>query len=198
MKTANHVPCKKCAELENTIRALRGDVAYRCREERALRETLKVSEEIFRGMLEGFFVCQYHDPGELFCVNANPEAGRLMGVGTEECLGAEFDEIWPNARSQGLTDALLRTVQTGEAFSTEEAYWRKGAVDRLFRLRVFPLSGKRVCVALEEVGEDRKQASGKPKSSDAGLAGTDETTADLRSRIKELEDELARLHAAEL
>ena len=67
----------------------------------------------------------------------------------------------------------------------------------MFRLRAFPLRGKRVCVALVDAGEGRIPKVGSPNNGNDGLVRTDETTAVLKSRIKELEDELERLHEAD-
>ncbi|MBM3298717.1 MAG: hypothetical protein FJY85_02040, partial [Deltaproteobacteria bacterium] len=115
--------------MEKKIRHLRQDVARRIRDVRRTGQLTSLAEEVFQAIPVGLLVCQFQPPGELFCVSANGETGRLTGIDTDKFRGVEFDEIWPDARRQGLTEALLRTVQRGEPLSSYLAYYRKGGVE---------------------------------------------------------------------
>ena len=83
------------------------DITDRKEAEDRLRELLETSSNIVRNIPSGLLVYQYQAPGELFLVNANREATRLTGITVAAWRGQEFDEMWPNARVQGLTQALF-------------------------------------------------------------------------------------------
>ena len=53
--------------------------------------------------------------------------------------------IWPEARSRGLTDALLEVARTGRPFETDSFE----CCDGTFLIRAFALPGEQVAVALE-------------------------------------------------
>jgi two-component system CheB/CheR fusion protein len=58
---------------------------------------------IVQAMPSGLLVFQYQPPSEPFLVNSNPEAARLTGITVEDWRGQECQEMWPNARMQGVT-----------------------------------------------------------------------------------------------
>ncbi|MFH0825680.1 MAG: response regulator [Pseudomonadota bacterium] len=129
------------------------DITDRKAAENKLTELLETSSHIVRNMPSGLLIFQYQAPGELFLVNANNEASRLMDINADEQRGQEFDEMWPNARLQGLTPALLRTMATGEAFAAECAVFKTEDMERFFRLRAFPMPHDLLGLSFEDVTE---------------------------------------------
>lgn len=129
------------------------DITARKAAENNLRELLETSSNIVRNIPSGLLIYQYQAPGELFLVNANPEATRLTGMQVDSWRGQEFDEMWPNARMQGLTQALLRTMATGETFSMQEAVFKTDEIERFFRLRAFSMPGDLLGLWFEDVTE---------------------------------------------
>lgn len=174
--------CKRCAELEKAIETLRCELAAGRSELEASSKSAEIAREVFQSTPSGIVVCQYQPPGELFCLCANPEAIRLTGIDSDAFSGAELDEIWPSARGQGLTQSLVDTAKSGRSLSIDRAYYRNGNRHAVFRLRAVPLGGNRLCVVFEDSGA----------SESAGDREANETKA-LRSRIRDLEEEILRL-----
>lgn len=185
--------CSECAQLKKTIESLRTEIARQRKEAQELRDSVKASNEIFQAIPSGVFVCQYQPPGELFCVSANPEAMKLLGVKRDYCCGVEFDELWPGARGQGLIDGFLRTARTGESFLAETPFYRFGIAKRTFRVRAFWLPGDRIGIAFSDV-TDEKLAEGLLDIASKELEEElKERTFSLTERIKALEEEVQRL-----
>ncbi|GEM_PF-1835850 len=129
------------------------DITDRKEAEGQLRELLETSSNIVQNIPSGLLIYQYQAPGELFLVNANREATRLTGIKVDEWRGQEFDEMWPNARIQGLTQALLRTMATGETFAMECGAFKTDAIERFFRLRAFSMPGDMLGLSFEDITE---------------------------------------------
>jgi len=150
------------------------DITARKAAENNLRELLETSSNIVQNIPSGLLIYQYQAPGELFLVNANREATRLIGMQVDSWRGQEFDEMWPNARMQGLTQALLRTMSTGETFSMEEAVFKTDEIERFFRVRAFSMPGDLLGLWFEDVTE-LKQIQGliRRDSTDNSVAAAD-------------------------
>ncbi|MEJ2718010.1 MAG: PAS domain-containing protein [Deltaproteobacteria bacterium] len=129
------------------------DITERRQSEEALRELLETSANIVQSIPSGLLIYQYQAPGELFLVNANREAARLTGIAADEWRGHELDEMWPDARTQGLMEAFLRTMETGEIFRREDGIFKKDEVERFFRIRAFRMPGSMLGVSFEDVTE---------------------------------------------
>jgi two-component system, sensor histidine kinase len=138
-------------ELTNANENLRRQLADSQREIDGLRRMLQVSADVIQGIPAGLFLFQYQHPGELFFLNCNPEATRLTGLGQEDCRGVELDEIWPNARSQGLTDAFLDAARSGTPFDASKALYRNSKIERILRVKAFAIPGERLGVAFLEL-----------------------------------------------
>jgi len=63
----------------------------------------------------------------------------------------ELDELWPSARRQGLTEALLNTAKTGATFETEDVHFQRGDIQRVFNLRALRVAQTLLIVALEDI-----------------------------------------------
>ncbi|MBI5572040.1 MAG: response regulator [Desulfomonile tiedjei] len=195
---------KSKEELLNELKELRKRVTDRTRSERrykhadgTARELLETSVDMFVAMPCGLFVYQYQPPNELFLLNGNPEAKRLTGIGVEEWRGEEFDEMWPNARSHGLTAAFLKTMETGQRFETDDGIFRTGAMERVFRIQAFRMPVDRLGVTFEPVPAAR---SAKILGFRAGRQGgslQEDRGREYQDTVDELQDELARRKSAE-
>ena len=186
--------CKRCAELEKAIETLRCELAAGRSELEVSSKSAEIAREVFQSIPSGIVVCQYQPPGELFCLCANPEAIRLTGIDSDAFSGAELDEIWPSARGQGLTQSLVDTAKSGRSLSIDRAYYRNGNRHAVFRLRAVPFGGNRLCVAFEDSGASESAGGTLAAQSLKGRGDREanETKA-LRSRIRDLEEEILRL-----
>jgi PAS domain-containing protein len=186
-------PCKRCAELEKAVAALKSQLAADDNELETSSRSAEILREIFQCIPSGIVVCQYQPPGELFCLFANPEAIRLTGIDSDAFAGAELDEIWPSARSQGLTQSLADTAKSGRRLAIDRAYYSNRNRHAIFRLRAVPLARYRVCVAFEDFEASKSfgaQAPQTAKEHEDRNAGEIEA---LRWKIRELQAEVLRL-----
>jgi PAS domain S-box-containing protein len=129
------------------------DVTQRRKAEEALRESLQTSADIVASIPSGLFIYRYEEPDRLILTGSNPEAELLTGIKLSEWEGQEFNNIWPQAKSEGLTEKFLAVVQTGQTFSTESLHYEDNRVRGSFRVRAFSLEGKKLGVAFENITE---------------------------------------------
>jgi len=111
----------------------------------------RTAADVVREIPSGLFVYQYCPPASLTLQSANPAAERLTGLVAASALGREFDAIWPEARSRGLTDALLEVARTGRPFEAPAFEYRDERTAGAFLIRAFALPRNRVAVAFENV-----------------------------------------------
>jgi PAS domain S-box-containing protein len=128
----------------------------RARAEKALKESLQTSADIVRAIPSGLFTYRYEPPDRLILLDGNPEAERLTGIGAEEWRGKEFNEIWPQARGSGVTEAYLRVMETGDMFETEDLHYQDERLGGAYRIRAFPMPGSRLGVAFEDITKRRQ------------------------------------------
>jgi PAS domain S-box-containing protein len=126
-------------------------------ERRRAEDELKTSAEIVRAIPSGLFIYQYEPPDRLILLHGNSEAEELTGIQLSQWHGREFNEIWPQAQSSGVTKAFLNVLKTGKIFETEDLYYKDTRMEGAFKLRVFPMPKKRLGVAFESILE-RKRA----------------------------------------
>jgi PAS domain S-box-containing protein len=119
---------------------------------------LHMSAEIVRFIPSGLFIYQYQPPDRLILLDGNPAAETLTGMCVAEWRGREFNEIWPEARRQGITDHCLRVLATGQTYETESLLYEDERLSGYFRLRAFAISGQRLGVTFENMTEMKKVA----------------------------------------
>jgi len=132
------------------------DITERKKAEEALRNSLQTSHDIVEAIPSGLLLYQYEPEDKLILLDGNPEAKRLTGINLKECIGKEFNEIWPQAKQAGITDAYLNVAKTGQPFESEELYYEDRNLKRIFRVRVFQLPQNRLASAFENVAERKK------------------------------------------
>lgn len=146
------------------------DIRERKEAEQALQESLQTSDDIVNSIPTGLFIYQFEAPNKLILLNGNPESEKLTGVKVKDWIGREFDEIWPEAKKRGITDAYLKVMETGKTFSTEDLYYKDQSLEGAFRIRAFRIPGERLAVAFENI-TGHKQAEDALKESEASLRG---------------------------
>jgi signal transduction histidine kinase len=141
---------ERTVELERINEELRRQFVELQREEKTLRHMVKASADIIQAIPCGLLLFQYQPPGELFFLSCNAEAKRLMALNSDDCRGSELAEIWPNAWRHGLTEAFLTAAQRDEPFETDRAYFCRGRIERILKVRAFSMPGNRLGVAFED------------------------------------------------
>jgi len=120
--------------------------------ERSIHETgNKTSQDIVNHIPAGLFIYQYNPPNRLVLDFANPQAERLTGITLDQWRGCEFNEIWPEARKLGITDAILSPLRTGRDLVTEEISYKDGRISGAYKVWTFFLPGQRLGVAFEDI-----------------------------------------------
>lgn len=151
---------ERTADLARINDELLTEIVQRKEAEDKLKELLETFSNIVKNIPSGLLIYQYQAPKELFLVNVNREATRLTGITVDTWRGQEFDEMWPNARIQGLTPALLNTMATGETFAMECAVFKTDDIERFLRLRAFSMPGDLLGLTFEDITEFKQMERG--------------------------------------
>lgn len=152
-------------------------VARDITERKRAEELQRASAEIVRTIPSGLFIYQYEAPDRLVLLDSNPAAERLTGIKADEWRGKEFDEIWPQARYIGLTDAFLNAAKSRETYESEEIYYKDERFEAVFRARAFHMPGESLGVAFEDITE-RKRAEASLRESEQKYRAIFETSQD--------------------
>lgn len=165
-------------------------------EHKQAEEKLQTMGDIVRAMPSGLFIYQYEPPDRLVLFDGNPATANLTGINIDEWRGREFNEIWPKAREDGLTEKFLNVMHTGKTFETKDLYYKDNRLEGIFNFRVFPMPGNRLGVALENIIE-RKRAEEilKEKENELSLKAKnlEEVNTALRVLLKEREKDRAEI-----
>jgi PAS domain S-box-containing protein len=160
LNVASHVLKEVPAPARNTLEAIAAEIGStirRLRTEAALKDSLQTSADIVNSIPSGLFLYQFVEPDRLFLIESNPEAERLTSVSAQEYRDKEFDEIWPNAKTDGLKDAFLGPFRNDKNFETEDVHYKDDRLEGAYRTRTFKMPGNKLGVAFEDI-TDRKQA----------------------------------------
>ncbi|MDX9973037.1 MAG: CHASE4 domain-containing protein [FCB group bacterium] len=132
------------------------DITDRVADEQALRESLRTTADIVRAIPSGLLTFRYEAPARFVLLDCNPEAERLTGFSLEQCRGREFRELWPGNGAHVALRLLKRVVTTGRVYETEAFQHSSGKSKWAFRVRAFPLPGRKLAVAFEDILERRQ------------------------------------------
>lgn len=154
------------------------DITERKKVEEALQASLKTASDLIYSTPYGLFIYQYEKPDRLILVSGNPEAERLTGIKIDDWIGKENNEIWPEARKTGVTDAYLKVMKTGETYETEDLYYKDEKLEGVFSIRAFRLPDEKLCVSFENVTE-RKNVERALQSSEEKYRSLIESSDDL-------------------
>lgn len=132
------------------------DISERKKAEKEIHELLETSLNIFNYSPSGMFLYQYEETDRLVLLEGNPEAERLTGLNIDNWKGKEFNEIWPNAKSEGITDDYLTAYHTGNIFESEDTQYEDHKLTGVFRIRAFRIPGEKLVVAFENITNLKK------------------------------------------
>lgn len=132
------------------------DITEQKRAEEALREAMQTSQDIVTRILHGLFIYRYEPPDRLILLSGNPAAEALTGIRVRDWIGKEFNEIWPQAKEDGITNAYLGVAKSGEMLDEENIHYQDRRLAGAFRTRVFQLPESRLAVAFENITERKK------------------------------------------
>ncbi len=124
--------------------------------EKELKTSMKTASDIVYSTPYGLFIYQYEKPDKLILLSGNPEAERLTGIKIDDWIGKENNEIWPEARAAGVTDAYLNVMKTGKTYETEDINYKDEKLEGAFRIRAFILPEEKLCVSFENITERKK------------------------------------------
>lgn len=133
--------------LLNTYR----DLTLEMRKEEERRETREMLAGIYRQIPTGLLIYRYSDEGRLSLMEGNPAALQLTGIDPSQWLGRDFDEIWPEARDQGITRSFQKVMETGETYVTEDMHYEDERLTGAFRVVAFRMREDQLGVAFENV-----------------------------------------------
>lgn len=114
-------------------------------------EALRTAADIMNAMPDGLFIYQYQEPDKLYLIDANPTAETLTGINLKAWAGKEFNDIWPEAKRRGITDAFLEVIRTGKTLELDDLYYKDERITDFFRLRAFLMPGNRLGVAFDDI-----------------------------------------------
>ena len=123
--------------------------------EKRMEQELATSADIVESIPSGLFIYQYVPPDQLILLKANPAAENLIPLDTHQWIGREFNEIWPAAKAEGISEQLLSVVESGKIYETESQEYKDKQLAGAFRIRAFRLSGQKLAVAFENITKRR-------------------------------------------
>ncbi len=138
------------------INAILREITKKKQAEEALKTSLKTASDLIYSTPYGLFIYQYEKPDKLILLGGNPEAERLTGIKIDDWIGKENNEIWPEARNSGVTDAYLKVIKTGKTYKTEDLFYKDEKLEGAFNIRAFLLPEEKLCVSFENVTEKMK------------------------------------------
>jgi PAS domain S-box-containing protein len=116
-------------------------------------KALEVADDILRHTPIGMFIFAYEEPDRLVLVDTNPEAERLTGLTLSEWVGRELNEMWPDARAAGLTDAYFSTYTNNAIFNSDSLPHETLHPTSKYRIRAFRIPDDRLVVSFEDISE---------------------------------------------
>jgi two-component system CheB/CheR fusion protein len=116
-----------------------------------LKNSLGLATDIIEHIPAGLFEYSLNEEGEMILDASNPEAEKMTGISAREWGGKPFDQIWPEAKKQGLTRKFMDVLRTGEIYSTEELQYEDQRVKGGFSIQAFQIPGNRLAVSFEDI-----------------------------------------------
>jgi two-component system CheB/CheR fusion protein len=129
------------------------DVTELQRAKTRLDESNTTAAEIIHHMPAGLFIYTLDEDNVLRLESGNPAAGRLTGIDPAQWTGKSFDEIWPQAREQGLTQKFIDVVTNEAAARMDKVSYADERVEGTFRIQSFALPQKRLAVSFENIAD---------------------------------------------
>ena len=162
---ANRYRCKdgsykwiewRAHESGGLIFAAARDITTRVNLENDLRNSLKTSKDILSHIPSGIYIYQLQQDGRLTLIGGNKEAEKLTGVTIKPRIGKTFDEIWPEAKSTGFYDQVMKVARTGITYTNEDLIYSDASIAGAYRVHVFSLPQDKVAVSFENITQKRE------------------------------------------
>ncbi len=131
-------------------------------ERRETQSQLQISETRFRAVQQttpdGFMIFQslrdaHNQITDFTWLYCNPAAERIVGRSSAELIGKQLLTEMPGNRSEGLFDAYVEVVTTGQVWQREFEYTHEG-IDRTFRSTAAP-AGDGFAVSFTDISEQQ-------------------------------------------
>ncbi len=132
------------------------DITEKSRTKKLLEKSLQTSADIVREIPSGLFTYQYIVPDKLILLDGNRSGEILSGINIMEWKGLEFNDIWPNAKKDGLAAAFLEVVKNGKTYRTENKVYKDERLEGAFKIHAFKLPGNKLAVAFDNITEIRQ------------------------------------------
>ncbi len=153
----NAAPIYDDSGIMNGVIVSMEDVTAAMMTERALRISLKTSDDIIQQIPSGMLLFQYREPDRLTLLSVNPTANILLG-GMENKLGRDFDQIWKEGAFFATKEEFLDVVRSGRTIWREGVYYSDISVNGNFTFRAFCLPDDKLCVNFDDVTERMREA----------------------------------------
>jgi PAS domain S-box-containing protein len=128
------------------------DVTTMMATEKALRVSMKTSNDIIQQIPSGILLFQYNPPSGLTLQSVNPTADAILG-GLESRIGMDFDQIWKKGAFFATKEEFMEVVRTGRTLWREGVHYSDLAVDGSFTFRAFYLPNNHLCINFDDVTE---------------------------------------------
>ncbi|MBN2071034.1 MAG: PAS domain-containing protein [Candidatus Krumholzibacteriota bacterium] len=138
------------------IVAVYDDLTKQKNTERQLNQSMQMSHDLVRFIPSGMFIYLFREPDGFFLLQANAEAEKIAGIDLADWKGRELREIWPGARSAGITGSCLEVIRTGEPYSTEDLRYTGEELTGAYRIKFFLLPENRLAAVYEDVTDKKK------------------------------------------
>lgn len=121
-----------------------------------LANSRQTTLDISQHMSTGLFIYAENSTGKLLLESCNPEAERMTGISCAEWGGKSFDEIWPQARQNGISAKFASVMASGQPHHFDDLRYKDERLDGAFRVSAFRLPNRRLAVSVEDISEQKK------------------------------------------
>lgn len=135
----------------------------------ALRESEMLYRSLVRNSPKGMHFYDLNREGDLILVESNPAADQLTGVDSGTLLGLRIEDAFPNSAATEAPARFRAAAEEGIPWSVEQFPYRNGAVARVFELRAFQTTPRRMAAIFMDVS-DRLHAEAVVRASEREIA----------------------------
>jgi len=132
------------------------DITERKAKELELKQSYNTFYDVVNSMPSGLFIYQYQEPDKMILLFGNKESEILTGINAEDWIGRDFNEIWPNAARDELTEKYLDVFRSKENLLIEDIIYKDERLEGAYRVSVFNIPGERIGVAFQDISQIKK------------------------------------------
>lgn len=127
------------------------NISERKKNELLMEEEFQKTKDIINSIPSGLFIYQFVEPDKLILISGNPAAEKLTGINSQLWKGKEFNEIWPAAKDNGITQKWLNVIYENKNIELEDVYYNDDRLTGAYRIRVFNIPSEKLGVAFEDI-----------------------------------------------